>query len=188
MNLKNYVNKGMSFNEYDAHVKDVIENGNKEDSYYSYYEMNLRRSERIYKTLKISEAQQEAIKNIDKKVQFIIITEGWCGDASQILPVVQRFAELNSNLSTRYFLRDSEEDLMNNYLTNGAKSIPIIVGVDEESGEEIFKWGPRPAWGSDLLASYKNEEMTKDEFVLAVQKQYNKDKGVSIISEILKLI
>lgn len=187
MNLKKYVDSGLTWGEYVAHMQEVIENGDKENDKYQYYSLNLTRMERLAKKIKLTDEQQARLSKLGKDISLIMITEGWCGDASQILPVVHKLVEKSEKVDDVVNLRDSS-DLIDKYLTNGGKSIPIIVGVDAHTHEELFKWGPRPAWGADYLKRYKSGEINHDEFVIELQKKYNKDKGQTILNEFLDLM
>ena len=187
MNLEKYLNESLSWEQYMAHIKDVVENGNKEDDKYQYYPLNLTRIERLLKKIELNDAQKEKLAKLDKEITLVEITEGWCGDAAQILPVVENLVQASDKLTSAVVLRDSN-DLIDSYLTNGGKSIPIIVGVDKNTKEEVFKWGPRPEWAADILKDYKAGKTTHDEFVVELQKKYNKDKGEAIINELLNMI
>ncbi|MCK0205775.1 thioredoxin family protein [Ornithobacterium rhinotracheale] len=187
MNVENYLNQSLTWEEYIAHINDVIANGDQSDDKYQYYDLNLKRIERLLKKTTLSPEQEERVKKLDKKVILFAITEGWCGDAAQILPVVEVLANQSPKLDTAFILRDSS-DYIEHHLTNGGKSIPIVVGVDAETKEEIFVWGPRPEWAKTLLAEYRAGKMNHDEFVIELQKSYNKDKGNAIINEFLDLL
>ena len=46
-------------------------------------------------------------------------------------------------LELRIVLRDEHPEVMDRYLTNGSRSIPIVIALDEEF-RELGHWGPRP--------------------------------------------
>ena len=78
----------------------------------------------------------------DKKIRIIALTEDWCGDAMLNIPILLRIAE-QLNIEVRFLLRDSNLELMDQYLTNGkSRSIPIFIFINQE-GKEVAKWGPR---------------------------------------------
>ncbi|WP_334127105.1 thioredoxin family protein [Empedobacter brevis] len=191
MNLVEYINKGLTYENYIVRVEDDLENEIENDDpkeYVQYYALGLQRMNRIFKTFKLSPVQEKRIQSTANNLKFLIITEGWCGDASQILPVVEKLANaLNS--STHYILRDENMELMEKYKTNGALSIPIIIGVNE-SNEEIFRFGPRPKAGMEMLARFKNNPdiYSADDFHEDLQRYYNENKGEDIVNEILDLI
>ena len=186
LDFKSFWNKGIGFEEYYKSVIHEIENGNPNSDYYPYYELNLKRMERLNSKIKLTDNQNIRINELNDKFNLLIITEGWCGDAAQIIPVIQKMDEASENISTKMIFRDQNPELMDAFLTNGARSIPIIIGLDESLDNQIFSWGPRPQQGMDLLKNFKEEKFTKEEFQLNLQKFYNKDKGNSIIEEILE--
>ena len=69
---------------------------------------------------------------------------GWCGDAAQILPVINKMAEVSDKIDLRIVLRDDNENLMNLFLTNGTKSIPKLIIIDKATNKVINDFGPRP--------------------------------------------
>lgn len=191
MNLTEYINKGLAYEDYIIRVEDDLENEIENDDpkeYVQYYALGLQRMNRIFKTFKFNPAQETRIKSTPNNLKLLIITEGWCGDASQILPVVEKLANA-LNVSTHYILRDENMELMEKYKTNGALSIPIIIGVNEEN-EEAFRFGPRPQEGMEMLARFKNNPdiYSSEDFHEDLQRYYNDNKGEDIINEILDLI
>ena len=67
----------------------------------------------------------------------MVISEGWCGDAAQILPVINKMALVSNKIEFRIVLRDENPALMDAFLTNGGKAIPKVIMIDNESGEVI---------------------------------------------------
>lgn len=191
MNLTEYINKGLSYEDYITRVEDDLENEIENDDpkeYVQYYALGLQRMNRIFKTFSLNPAQEIRVKSTTNNLKLLVITEGWCGDASQILPVVEKLANA-LNVPTHYVLRDENLELMEKYKTNGAASIPIIIGVNEEN-EEAFRFGPRPQAGMEMLARFKSNPDTysADDFHEDLQKYYNNNKGEDIVNEILDLI
>ncbi|WP_130858602.1 thioredoxin family protein [Gracilibacillus phocaeensis] len=76
-----------------------------------------------------------------KDIQFLTITEDWCGDAMMINPVIRKIAEA-ADIESRVVLRDENADLIDRHLTNGGRAIPIVLILNSQ-GEVIGKWGPR---------------------------------------------
>ena len=123
-----------------------------------------------------------ALAITEKKI--LIITEAWCGDASHLVPVFCKLTELNPNFETRLVYRDENLALMEQFLTNGAKSIPIIIVMDE-AYNLVFSWGPRPLEMQKRVTEYKkNPDRAYDDFLNETQVWYNKDKGKSAIIEL----
>ncbi|CAM4297838.1 thioredoxin family protein [Zobellia roscoffensis] len=152
----------------------------------NYTMLNDRRMKRFDKTVKVSAEDAEAIAKLDKKVQLIVLTESWCGDAAPALPVINKVAQLNDNIDFKVVLRDENVDLMNQFLTNGGMSIPKLIVWDEENQEVLADWGPRPELAAKLVADHKEKygELLP-EIKEEIQQWYNKDKGQSTLKEVL---
>jgi hypothetical protein len=154
-----------------------------------YSRLNVHRMKRLDKHTIIPETLQSVLASIDRKMIWITITEGWCGDAAQILPVLNKMALLSNTIDLRMILRDEQPEFMNNYLTNGTLAIPIVVGMDAETYEEIFVWGPKPKPAMKILEHLKNDNsVTKNERIQAIQLWYSKDRSVSIFKEFEEIL
>lgn len=155
----------------------------------NYTQLNDRRMKRWDKTLRFSEEAVSKITAVSKKMTWTVLTESWCGDASPALPVMNKIAELNPNIELRVVLRDENTDLMNQFLTNGGMSIPKLIVRDDVSNEVVADWGPRSANATKLVEDHKAVYgMIKPEFKQDIQVWYNKDKGQSILADLLLLL
>ena len=96
---------------------------------------------RLDKTIQLSEKTNSYTKALKKSVTWLVLTEGWYGDAAQVLPVINKIASLSDFIDLKIILRDEHEELMNKFLTNGSKSIPKLVAIDENK-KVIYSWGP----------------------------------------------
>lgn len=160
-----------------------------EESLTEYSKMNQRRMKRWEKTLKISEEAASKIKAYKGKLIWLVITESWCGDAAHSMPVMNKLAELNSDIEIKVVLRDEHEELMNQFLTNGGKSIPKLVMYQPETKKVIAEWGPRPTTATQMVEAYKTKHGKLDaEFKEELQRWYNKDKGQTTIENIIALL
>ncbi len=183
--------KAMSYTAYRTLVTQLAENGKstgpeQTEALADYTRLNDRRMRRWDKTLKFSNEALEVISKFDKKTIWLVLTESWCGDVAPSLPVMNKIAELNPAISLRILLRDENESLMNCFLTNGGKSIPKLIAIDEQTEEVIGEWGPRSKNATNLVEANKKEhgEITA-EFKQELQLWYNKDKGQSILEDLL---
>jgi hypothetical protein len=115
--------------------------------------------------------------------KLLVIAEDWCGDASSTIPVLSRLAEAAPGLELRLIRRDEHPELMNRYLTNGTRSIPIVIALDQHF-REIGHWGPRPevlqAW---VMAN--RPMIPKPELYPKVRAWYARDRGESTLREVL---
>ena len=119
---------------------------------------------------------------------WLIITEGWCGDAAQNIPTIEKIAAQSENIETRYILRDENLELMDNYLTNNARSIPKLIALDADNLEVVGTWGPRPQISMDYFQELKNQGLEKPEIMEKLQRWYIADKEHSIQTEFENLL
>ena len=182
-----------TYPEYVKLMEDLLAEGKstapqQDENLTEYSKMNLRRMNRWEKTLKISTEAEAKIKAYVGKMIWLVISEGWCGDAAHSLPVIHQLADLNPNIEMRVVLRDQHEDLMNQFLTNGGKSIPKLIMYNVDQKEVIADWGPRPTTATQMVEDYKAKHGQVDiEFREQLQLWYNKDRGQNIIADLLKL-
>ena len=182
-----------SYTEYRTLVSKLISEGKstgKEQSadLLHYSELNEVRMKRLEKTLKLDLEVEKALQNLKSKQTWLVISEGWCGDAAQILPIIKLMTEVSENIDLKLVFRDENEELINLFLTNGAKSIPKLLLLDE-SFNLINHWGPRPEGAKNLIIEYKAKHGIVDEAAkIALQKWYLDDKGISTMKEIVWMI
>ena len=152
--------------------------------------LNAQRMKRIDKQVVIDETIAEEVKSLKDKWNWVVLAESWCGDGAQNIPVIAKIASLSPNIDLKIVLRDENPELMQNYLTNGSKSIPKLICFKEQTREEIGIWGPRPSAIQQMVVSYKkqNPDVPHDEFVKNLHTWYAKDNGQSIQSDLKKLI
>jgi len=149
-----------------------------------YTKLNQSRSHRWDKTGKLTEECISTIQSISTSMHWVLITEPWCGDAAHSVPFLAKMAAENPLIHLEIQLRDNEDSEIESYLTNGAKSIPVLI-VRNSFGEDLFVWGPRPQKCRELHHALKAQEVTLEELKTGLQQWYNTDKGVSIQEEIV---
>ena len=158
------------------------------ESLIEYTKLNYFRMTRVDKTMVVKNDVKELIESIDEKKYWILITEAWCGDAAQIVPIIGRLAELNKNIELMIILRDENTELMDKYLTNGARSIPMLISLNKNFEEE-WHWGPRPRPAQAMVIENKETQaLSFDEIKKQVQLWYAEDKTNTTQLEILKKI
>ena len=191
--LKNSLSNSLSYPEYRNLVTTLFTNGSvtgKEqlDSLLHYTKLNEARMNRLDKTIKVVDDVKLNLINLDKKYTWLVISEGWCGDAAQILPILNKMSEVTDNVNLRIVLRDENSDLINQFLTNGSKSIPIVI-ILEEDLKVINTFGPRPNAAKTIVEEYKLKNGSIDETLkIELQKWYLADKGFSTQREIVELM
>lgn len=155
----------------------------------NYTKLNARRMKRWDKTLKISDDNKKKVLEFNHSITWLIITESWCGDAAHVIPVLNKLAELNDNIDLKIVLRDENLELMDMFLTNGGRAIAKLIMIDNESGEVLNTFGPRPSEATALVNNYKAEHgKLTPEFKEDLQVWYNKNKGQNIIHDAVKLL
>ena len=141
------------------------------------------------KTIVLDEPTKEKLNQIENKYKWILISEGWCGDAAQIVPIISKMSDFSDKIELNIILRDKHLDLIDAFLTNGARAIPKLIVLNEDFSEIIGVWGARPYEAQKLITDYKNEHGVVDQFIKTeLQKWYLKDKGLSRMKEILTLL
>jgi hypothetical protein len=132
---------------------------------------------RVEKTTVLIPELLDAISNIKGKYNLLVITEGWCGDAAQIVPVINKFVSAApEKFELKFVLRDQNLELIDAHLTNGGRAIPVLLILNEQGNLVLPKWGPRPAILQDLLADWKKEGVVMPELAEKLHGWYAKDK------------
>ncbi|HWK22062.1 MAG TPA: thioredoxin family protein [Ureibacillus sp.] len=121
----------------------------KEPSFKVYENFNVNPEDNVFQLLK------------EKKPHILAITEDWCGDAMLNNPVIRKIAE-EADIEIRCALRDADTDLIDRYLTNGGRAIPIYLILSEQ-GEVLGKWGPRAPELQQLVMEKRSELPSKDD-------------------------
>lgn len=154
-----------------------------------YTALNVQRMNRLDKTVHVLPELAAAVRALPRPYVWLVLTEGWCGDAAQIVPVLEAVAQASEGqLSTRYLLRDDNPDLMDCFLTNGARAIPQVVVLPADTLAEAAHWGPRPAVAQALVTRLKAEGLSHEEFVLQLHTWYAHDKTHTTQQELLALV
>ncbi|CAF3954212.1 unnamed protein product [Rotaria sp. Silwood1] len=131
---------------------------------------------------------KETLQSINEKKYWILITEAWCGDAAQIVPIIGRLAEINSNIELLIILRDENPELMDKYLTNGGRSIPILISLNDKFEEE-WHWGPRPKPAQAMVIENKETKaVSHEELKKQIQLWYTEHKTNTTQLELMKKI
>jgi hypothetical protein len=184
-----------SYPEYRKLVTDLLSEGkstgNEQSENLTHYtSLNEARMNRLEKTIKISENIINKLQKLDNHYIWLVISEGWCGDAAQILPIINKMAlESNKKIDLRIVFRDANDELMSHYLTNGGRAIPKVIVICKEAGIVRADWGPRPKGATELMADYRKEFGVIDEKIKTdLQLWYLADKGISVQEELLEIM
>ena len=162
--------------------------GSQSDALLHYSMLNDRRMGRLDKKVTLLDTTIEALKKTTKKRTWLLITEGWCGDAAQITPILHKMTLESEMLELKVVLRDENDVLMRQFLTNGSRSIPKLIVLNEHD-EVLSSWGPRPSIASKMVQDYKEQYGSLDDnFKRDLQLWYAKNKGENIQEDLVNLI
>ncbi|ADY53231.1 hypothetical protein Pedsa_2689 [Pseudopedobacter saltans DSM 12145] len=185
----------MQYKEYREIIDNLLASGKTSGNDHSefmieYTKMNVHRMNRLDKTVVLSEELVNAIQKLNKGYKFLVLTEAWCGDASQIIPVINKIAEeSNQKIELDLIWRDQNLEIMDRYLTNGGRAIPKLVVIDKSNGHEIASWGPRPIPAQELMGELKRDSsLGIAEISEKLHYWYAKDKTLTIQQELSALI
>ena len=191
--IKNSLEKAITYQEYRDLVTALLKEGkstgpNQSEDLLHYSKLNNSRMKRLDKTFTLSDKTISCINCLTSNYTFLVISEGWCGDGAQVLPIINKVAEGSSTINLKIVLRDENEALMNLFLTNGSKSIPKLIVLDAENNV-VDSWGPRPSVATKMVAEQKEKFGVLDaDFKERLQVWYNTDKGKNIESDLLQLL
>lgn len=191
--IKEKLNNALTYSQFkelsEKNVKEVNPDllNEMERAYYDYRKLNLARVSRLEKLYKPSDEALNLIAKIHSPQIWLVITEDWCGDSAQTLPVIAVLASLNNNIDLKILQRDANPEIMNLYLTLGKRSIPKLVVFDKELNE-IFQWGPRPHSVKSLAEELHKKGLEKQEITKQIHLWYAKDGGYSTEREIIELL
>ena len=191
--MKEYIEKSMTFAGYIKLIDDLLAEGkttgpNQSEAMFNYGKLNRQRMHRLEKTTVLNNSLKEKAQSVERKMIWLIITEGWCGDAAQNIPASEKIAAESANIETRYVLRDENLELMDKYLTYNARSIPKLIALDAETLEELGTWGPRPQVARNYFFEMKKNGLEKPQMMENIQRWYLQDKEQSLQKEFEALL
>ena len=192
--IKTALINSCSYNEYRKIISDLLIEGESSGAIQSedlthYSSLNETRMNRLDKTIKISDDILLKLQSLKNESIWLVISEGWCGDAAQLLPIFNKMVEVSAKIEMKIVFRDENKELMNLYLTNGAKAIPKLIILDKNTLHVQANWGPRPKGAIELIQNYKEKFGVIDDTIKAeLQIWYLRDKGLSTQKEIMELM
>lgn len=181
----------MTWTEYTNYFDGILNNPNPpapydNPDYLDYTKMNHKRTSRWLKHGELLPEIKVAVSKIDQPQKWVLISEPWCGDAAHSVPFIKMISDLSDKIELEIQLRDSGSEI-EKYLTNGGKSIPMLIMRDAE-GKDLAVWGPRPAACQEIFLQMKEDQADFETQKITLQNWYNKDNGHTIQTELLNLI
>lgn len=189
------IENGFSYSEFVEFTEKLVEEkrttgANQSEAYLDYTRMCLQRMNRWNKTAKVSAKMTHLMESIQESQIWLIFTEAWCGDGAQSIPYLAKLAELNPKIKLRIIMRDEYPEIMDAYLTNGARSIPKLVAFTEDLKVELFTWGPKPLYLMNRHKEYKHDSkgLSYSGFLEEIHLWYAKNKNQDLEAELFPLI
>ena len=140
----------------------------------------------VYRLATVPPSHIERVNAVRCPRHLLVLVEDWCGDAVNIVPPVVRLAEQADRLDVRLLGRDANPDIMNTHLTNGSRSIPVVMVLDDQFAECGW-WGPRPhelqRWVIEVGLAMPSVERYRH-----IRAWYARDRARSTLDEIVSLI
>lgn len=184
-----------SYSAYRAMIDNLMSDGkttgeNHSEAMIHYTKMNIHRMKRLDKRTKLNDDLVERLATVERPMTWLILTEAWCGDAAQIVPVIHKMADYSENIEIKLILRDEHLEVMDQFLTNGkSRSIPKLICLDAETLDVLGDWGPRPQDAQVLYDSLRNTPgIAYQDVAERLHKWYADDKTQSTQNEILPLL
>jgi len=183
-----------SYEEYLEFVTELVNKGltsgpDQSEKHTHFTKLNFQRLKRVFRTLQLTEDIIEVTKNVQSEMLWVVIVESWCGDVPQNLPYMEAISRLTDKIRLQIILRDENPEIMDQFLTNGTRSIPKLICFDRHTYEVAGTWGPRPTGAVELVKTLITDpEITKEMRSEAVQRWYLENKGEQLQSELCSLI
>jgi hypothetical protein len=140
----------------------------------------------MYRIARIPDWALEAARSTGTKHHLLVLAEDWCGDGANTVPYLAKLADQSRSQEVRVLRRDEHPDVMDRYLTAGARAIPIVIVLDRQF-REVGHWGPRP----EALQSWVREarqSVDRAKLYPQIRRWYARDKGESTLREVVGLM
>lgn len=142
--------------------------------------------EGVYRMATIPEWAVETACCKGQDVRLLVIAEDWCGDASNTVPILARLGDTAHCLEMRVTRRDDNPEVMERYLTDGTRSIPIVIALDADFNE-LGHWGPRPRELQEWVREHKATVSSAERYK-RLRRWYARDRGETTLREVLALL
>ena len=152
--------------------------------------MNAHRMRRLDKQIDLIPELKNQLERIDRDMIWLVLTEAWCGDAAQIIPLFHKMAKVSEHVELRLILRDEHQNIMDDFLYKGkSRSIPVLIALDAQTLDVIGSWGPRPTEAQELFDEMRSEaDIPYQQVSETLHKWYTADKTISTQKEWVDLI
>ena len=183
------LDSAFTYTSYRAYVSQLLAKqqttgANQTKELVEYTRLNEARMNRLDKTFEIEEYFALQLAAQPNNLLFLSITEAWCGDAAQVLPILEKLIASRQGWQHKIILRDEHPQIMDHFLTNGkSRSIPVTIALNQETLEVIGWWGPRPSGAQQLIDDLKQQDADMETVKTRLHPWYAADKGRQISQE-----
>ncbi|MEM9673445.1 MAG: thioredoxin family protein [Cyclobacteriaceae bacterium] len=194
---QHHLESGLSYSMYRKLIDDLLAEGkttgtSQSEGAVAITKLNVQRMRRLDKTVKLQPDLLVELEQLDQPWVWLVLTEGWCGDSAQNIPVFAKAAEINPNIKLLTLLVSDYPEVMDAYLTDGSRSIPKLICLTQNL-EELGTWGSRPQPGKEILQKYKKQYGDQfrdhyDEFTEELHLWYGRDRTQTIQAELTESI
>lgn len=190
---RSYWEQGMNYADYrimiaDLHAHGLTTGTNQSPEMLEYSRLNEHRMDRVEKRFVLLEELRNRLEDLSKPVQWLVMSEAWCGDAAQNLPALSKVSEHSAGkIALRILLRDEHPELMDQWLTNGGKSIPKLIQLNEHF-EVTGSWGPRPAEAQRMVNEARAAGEDHHIYAERIHKWYAHNNSADIQAELCALL
>lgn len=139
-----------------------FEKGLKPKDFIDSMTVNQEKFSEIYENFIWNPEDEEYFTGLAGKAQLhcLILAADWCGDVVRNVPVVLHALE-KAEIKTEILVMENNLDVMDQFLTMGGRSIPIVIFTDPK-GTVLGSWGPRPKRVQEPMALFKQEYPSRE--------------------------
>jgi hypothetical protein len=169
------------------HGQKLVTGLEQSESLLAYSLLNEQRMNRWDKHYQVGAGLNAVMQQMPAGWHMVVIAEGWCGDAAQMIPALHQMAMLGVDWKFSIVLRDDHPKWMDAFLTNGARAIPIAILFDVNQ-EYVLHWGPRPQEAVQLIKNAKEQGIPSDVWKTTLHKWYATNKQMALETEWMALM
>ncbi len=190
---KQHIQNAYTYESYRKLIDELLLEGkttgnNQSKEYLDYTRLNVHRMNRWDKITVIESEVEKKLKKISKKFYLVVLTEAWCGDSANFVPIIEKLRQQNPEfLSLHLLLRDENPEIMEDNLTDGKRSIPKLIILDKNL-EKLATWGPRPQPLVLQIQAWRSQGLEYSQVEDKIQVWYSKDKSLTIQKEIADIL
>jgi len=188
------IDESISYSMYRDLINDQLKQGKttgtkQADALTAYTRNNVDRMNQIEESVELKGSLKSKLLNLSIPWIWLVLTEGWCGDAAESVPIIHKMAAAASNVELKLLLRTENQEIMDQYLTNGGRSIPKLICLHAETLDEIGTWGPRPGDFQKTVMEWKhNPNISQKKWIEKLHHWYEEDHSQTIQKDFEQLL